>query len=488
MRQIGRLILVAMVLLIVPLTSQQYRPAFAARTAMRDQSAGRVMRISVTPNHINVGRDVILRVSVVVSGGGSVTAHISISGAGKTVMGTTSHGVVTVTVHATTLGEATVRATAPGAGPATLRVPIVAGPPASVVAIVHGVSILVPRAKAKPGAVGSDLFQDYHALTARAQLASLGMRDGTVLDLDSNTDVLIKDPLHDTINSGELFLEVAHGATSHQVQAGSAVAATKGTRFDVRFNPKTHTFVVTVIEGRVLVTNAKKATLVGAGQQTTVVGAHPPAKPKNVDVRAVVIWVKPLPNVDTATLALILHSPTPSPTATASFSATPTLTASPTATASFSATPTLTPLPTETASFSATPTFTASPTATASFSATPTLTPTATLLPAQFQVKPATVSAGGTVTVIGSGFQPQETVIIAVDGQSIYPAIAAADGSFSDSILFPSTIQAGPHTMTATGQTSGRLASTSITVAPPATPTSTNTPTATPTATPPIIF
>jgi len=70
--------------------------------------------------------------------------------------------------------------------------------------------------------VGSDLFENYHAVTSRTQLASLGLRDGSIMDLNSNSDVLIKDPLHATLNSGEVFLQVVHGAGSHQVQAGSA--------------------------------------------------------------------------------------------------------------------------------------------------------------------------------------------------------------------------------------------------------------------------
>ena len=305
MRPLARFLLAALLLtLTLPLADMPASPAHAAASAAFHLAAAPrgALRISVEPSRINVGRDAVLRISVTSGNGMPVVAQVSIIGAGNPVLRRASRAALSLTVHATALGLATVQAIARGYPPALRQIPIVAGPPASVAAIMRGMSILIPHAKPRAGSVGTDLFQDYHALTARAQLASLALRDGTLVDLNSNTDVLIKDPLHTQLNRGELFLEVVHGSTSHQVQAGTAVAATKGTRLDVRYAPGSRTAVVTVIEGRVLVTNHGKSTLVGAGQQTIIVGNRPPSAPKPVDVRTVVGWVKALPNSSPTTV------------------------------------------------------------------------------------------------------------------------------------------------------------------------------------------
>ncbi len=306
MRSLGRVVLVALVSLLVALQGPTAAPARAAESQPAQTVA---LHVTVTPNQIKIGRDVLLHVVVTGPGNKPVSAHVSVSGVGKLLQGTAAHGALAIMVHASALGAATVRVSASGFSVATLRVPIVLGPPVSVAAIVRGMGILPPHAKLQPGTVGSDLLANYHALTGRAQLASLETRDGTLLDLNSNTDVLIKDPLHTTINGGELFLAVVHGATSHQVQAGTALAATKGTRFDVRYNAKSRSFVVTVVEGRVQVTNQKRSTLVSAGQQTTVVANRAPTAPTNVDVRRVVAWVKMLPNTTAAVLPASLIPP-----------------------------------------------------------------------------------------------------------------------------------------------------------------------------------
>ena len=290
MRIVGRLLCLAVILFLAASSSP---PARAAAT----------LRIAVTPAEINVGRDVVLTVTVRSSAGELVPAQVHVIGTGTTVGGAAAHGTIALTVHATTLGKAEVQAASPGFPPASVSIPIVPGPPASVVSLVHGITILPPNAPRRSGTVGSDLFQDYHAFTAQDQLASIGLRDGTLIDLNSNSDVQIRDPLHSSMGGGDLFWAVVHGAVSHTVQAGTAVAATKGTRFDIRYAQRPRTVVVTVIQGLMLVTNGKYSVLVPAGMQTTVVGNLPPTSPKTVDVRARVRWVLKLPNSTAALIA-----------------------------------------------------------------------------------------------------------------------------------------------------------------------------------------
>jgi len=281
------------------------------------------------------------------------------------------------------------------------------------------------------------------------------------------------------------------------VQAGTAVAATKGTRFDVRYNAKTRSFVVTVVEGRVQVTNRKKSTLVNAGQQTTVAANQPPSAPKKVDLRTVVKWVPTLPNTNASTLPANLFPPVSVPTKPPTARATDTTTNTPieTATAPSTATPThtatITPAvaltPTHTATITPavalTPTATTAPTstvtpavpATATTSPLSPATPTATagpLVPPALQFSfvsqvpgnPSVVVPGQAVTIEGSAFQASEQVVITIDGVQLASPTVGADGTFTASATLPANEPVGTHTATAIGQTSGLQVSIRLTV------------------------
>ena len=54
-----------------------------------------------------------------------------------------------------------------------------------------------------------------------------------MLDLDYNSEVLIKSPTRIYLTSGQVFLQVVAGGQSHDVVAGMAVAASLGTRYMV---------------------------------------------------------------------------------------------------------------------------------------------------------------------------------------------------------------------------------------------------------------
>ena len=297
-------------------------PIHGARAAARASLHGAVhakpsppiLRLSIQPPQINVGRDMRLAIRVSDKAGRAVSgALVTITGVDRPAVGSTRGGAVVLVVHAGTVGTALVQVSRGGYAPLATRIRIVPGPPATVAAVRAGMKVLAPKAKPVLGRVGTNLLDQYHALTGASQYASLALRDGTLLDLSTNTDVVIRDPLHLTLSGGELFLEVVHGAASHTVQVGTAVAATKGTRLDVRVDRKTKAMVVTVIEGRVQVSNRKSTVLVGAGRQSVVPSNGPPSAPQPVNLSAILSWIKNLPNTTAATVPPVLNVPNPPP-------------------------------------------------------------------------------------------------------------------------------------------------------------------------------
>ncbi len=298
-----------------PLTSAGSRahamPAWAGTKPA--VSAAERLTVHTSPARININRDVKVTIRVTDRQGKLVPgALLSLTGAGRPALSTAPHGTVTLKVHATALGTATLTASKAGFTSATVKLPIVPGPPASIVAFKRGITVLAPKKKPAAGKVGQDLLAQYHAITKANQFASLGLRDGTLVDLNSATDVLVHDPLHTKLNGGEIFLEVVHGAGSHQVQVGSTVAATKGTRLDVRYNAKSKAAVVIVVEGKVQVSNRGKSVLVGAGAQTTILNNRPPSPPVPANLAAQLSWLKSVPNSSSgAVVPPVLSLPVP---------------------------------------------------------------------------------------------------------------------------------------------------------------------------------
>jgi hypothetical protein len=80
-------------------------------------------------------------------------------------------------------------------------------------------------------------------------------------------------------------------------------------------------------------------------------------------------------------------------------------------------------------------------------------------------VSDQTPVAGSSLTFCGSGFQPGETVTIALDNGTNYPSVTAdAAGDFCTTIVLGASLS-GTHTLTATGTTSGITSTTTIQVA-----------------------
>jgi len=175
------------------------------------------------------------------------------------------------------------------------------------------------------------------------------------------------------------------------------------------------------------------------------------------------VWWEALVPTATPTLtftATPTQTPTPAPTQTLSPTETPTATDTPTPTLTSTATPTQTLSPTETPTATDTPTptltSTATPTETPPLTGTPTLTmtPMVTLTPTStvtvtISLSPTIGWAGTMVQVTGHGWEPTETITIAVvePGAAITQAVdcvsALTDqsGSFLITFTFPDDLR-----------------------------------------------
>jgi serine/threonine-protein kinase len=157
----------------------------------------------------------------------------------------------------------------------------------------------------------------------------------------------------------------------------------------------------------------------------------------------------------TATTPAPTRTPTATPlppTATPRPTATPTPSATPTAT---SAPPTATETPAPTATPTTAPSETPTP-ATATPTTTAAVTPTATLLPnggaPAIQFTPVTATAGGNVTVTGSGWPDGALVTLSVDfgnGDGQLASAATGNGGFAATVTLPPDIAAGGYAVTA---------------------------------------
>jgi len=80
-------------------------------------------------------------------------------------------------------------------------------------------------------------------------------------------------------------------------------------------------------------------------------------------------------------------------------------------------------------------------------------------------VSDQTPAAGSSVTFCGQGFLPGETVTVMLDNDTEYPSVVAdSSGSFCTTVVLGVSLT-GTHTLTATGTTSGRMASVQIVIA-----------------------
>lgn len=81
-------------------------------------------------------------------------------------------------------------------------------------------------------------------------------------------------------------------------------------------------------------------------------------------------------------------------------------------------------------------------------------------------VSPSTGLAGTPLALAGGGFQPGETVTIAVEGRLLATTTASVNGTIAASATLPATLSGGAHTIRAVGTSSRTAADAQITVVP----------------------
>lgn len=176
----------------------------------------------------------------------------------------------------------------------------------SIRAIHRGLSVAPPHRVLHHGRVGDPLFGAYRALTAQSQRATLRFLDGSFLDMNERTDIVIRSANLTLLRSGEIAM-ADHGA-HHRVETATAVAGAMGTTFDVRISAATGgaypgttstfppgTTTVSVVAGNVVVSNPYGRQIVHAGEWTHVAPGKPPTRPTRHNARGDVVWTSGLP-------------------------------------------------------------------------------------------------------------------------------------------------------------------------------------------------
>jgi len=171
--------------------------------------------------------------------------------------------------------------------------------------IMHGLTLLRPRAVPAPARVGERLFGADGLQTRQAQRASVAFFDGSILDLDQRTEVVFRSVKLIELTTGRIA-EVDASGRRQRVQTNAAVATALGTRFAVFITPKggssyptgssgsvvltPGSTTVSVVAGVVRVANPYGSVRVRAGEWTHVTPGHAPTKPKKHNAAADVAW------------------------------------------------------------------------------------------------------------------------------------------------------------------------------------------------------
>ena len=156
----------------------------------------------------------------------------------------------------------------------------------------RGLTIQPPHGRPARGKIKQPLYSADSLRTGASQRASISFRDGTMLHLNQRTDAVLRSPHLTYVQKGEADEVLAPG-TNHQIQTATAVAAAIGTEFDVRIKKARSIFIV--VEGALLVENAKGSVLVKTNQETSVAAGKPPTSPAPVDAGAATSWTDSIP-------------------------------------------------------------------------------------------------------------------------------------------------------------------------------------------------
>ncbi len=219
----------------------------------------------------------------------------------------TSTGPTQITIQAVPAGSIRVTASKDGFQSVTANVTIAAPKsPATVTTISPEMGIVAQGVTlTRPAHVNDPLFFQWRATTDATQRGSLTFADGSVLNLDRNTSVLIKSPSRTFIQTGQVFLQITQGGSAHDLETGNAVAASLGTRYAVRVHNGAATF--SVLNGRLSVRNAGKAVSLGPGQETSFSGGAQPSAPGASSSSGPASWARTLPALASANTAAIAY-------------------------------------------------------------------------------------------------------------------------------------------------------------------------------------
>ncbi len=191
-----------------------------------------------------------------------------------------------------------------------------AAPPAVPVASITAVlqsGLLLRAGAGHPTAAApfTPLFTGDRVRTPQGQRTAILLRDGSQFLLNQNTDLGIAFPIL-RLYRGEIFARIAHSGNFHVVvRTDAAVAAVEGTQFDISAGLPSSPAdtVLTVVEGRVRLSNAHGSVLVLAGEQATANPNTAPSQPVVVQVGGIVRWTSQVELI--TTIALPPHYPTP---------------------------------------------------------------------------------------------------------------------------------------------------------------------------------
>ncbi len=112
--------------------------------------------------------------------------------------------------------------------------------PLGQVRYIHrGLSVQPPRQHAGKGKLKQSVYSAYLLSTQKQQKASVGFRDGTVLNLNQLTDALVQSLASTRLSHGEVEQMVKPGS-AHRIVTPAATASAVGTQFDVRSEREDH--------------------------------------------------------------------------------------------------------------------------------------------------------------------------------------------------------------------------------------------------------
>jgi ferric-dicitrate binding protein FerR (iron transport regulator) len=177
---------------------------------------------------------------------------------------------------------------------------------ATVHSIQGGLGVIPPHAASGPGRVKEPLFAAYGLRTAARQRASVRFVDQSDLYINQRSDVVLSSGNVTAVRRGEVAVTDARG-THHQVVTATAVASAIGTVFDVFVTPRSpeyaprqlstgyqtlpfRTTTVSVVTGRVVVSNQYGRVTVLPGFWTHVKPGTAPTAPTRHHARDDVAW------------------------------------------------------------------------------------------------------------------------------------------------------------------------------------------------------